>query len=425
MSSFQVPLLLRPFQPIHAAGGLATILTKEILGINSPKIALGFYRGGPKEGLDNFVSEFGNTVGYFGGGMVLDWGLSKLRPLFKNAMWFNLGKSLALFSTLGAFYWAMPFLRNYITAKTSGSTQFKDVINEEKNVSVSLQNPPEQKENLNVKLTEYRNGFLKIQGIGVGIGVAALALTALASHKIPWKGLLTHKRFNEWFILPQDVQNKAGKFWGLLQIKEEQSLLAGMNGPQSLFFWGIPAYIGWYQASRDELEKKEVILKFFGFLFGFYAAPKFIGAFFGNPPKKSREDFNKYMASVLTSIVALGFTPQAINIYLTKKRLEREPKTTITAQKRPDSIHPKTIRKEAPSSASQSTVTLPAVPALTALEAYAGVPSPFRLPSPVWPQGNALQPSPLQAAAMPPIGWVMPPVVLPTRVLMPSITTAA
>lgn len=119
-------------------------LAQEVAGSNFPKTAMTRTHN---ERVDVAAGQFGGTVAFFGSG----WGLDKLlnwtykrlagidfkalkeskipiAAMDKGHLWAIAGKSAAIFAIQGALYWAVPFARNILTAKRTGSGNFADVI---------------------------------------------------------------------------------------------------------------------------------------------------------------------------------------------------------------------------------------------------------------------------------------------------------
>jgi hypothetical protein len=315
-------------------------MLKEVVGINLPKVAV---TRSKDERRDAFYSEFGNTVGFFGAGVALDQlGIRILNPqtLKKQgafaARWGVIGRSAALFSTIFAILWAMPFVRNYLTARQTGSVNFTQVIGARQ--SNQFPNPDLQK-----PLAEYKRKALTILGLGLVGSAFALGGARLAVAK-KWG----RQTVNRWF------RNKQGWVHNLV-LKDGR--FANFAGLPALLFWGVPAYGGWIQASRDNYERKEQLLKFFNFTACFFGPALALQKYYkkklqtvaGPKAELSYQYINQHLGgtireqalkiwaakggfSLLSSIVLLGTMPQLINIYLTKRRLARAQEQTALPQ---------------------------------------------------------------------------------------------
>jgi len=235
--------------------GLWDTAIKEIVGSNFAKILLARTWD---ERLDVGSCELGCTIGVFGSGLILD---KLLGNLFKKAQaqggtpekWAVLGRSAALFSLVSAVMWGMPFVRNYLTAKRTGSTNFTEVIG-------AREQSDAQKDSAKNTIAEYRNKSLEILGMGLGGAALATGTSWMAIHKGiglgPLAKLMEKRAFKNAFIL------KDGQFKHL-------------TGLPALLFWGLPSYGGLLQASRDKYEQKEHLLKLAMFI-GFFFVPPFI-----------------------------------------------------------------------------------------------------------------------------------------------------
>ncbi len=302
-------------------------LTKEVVGINVPKTIV---TRTADERWDTAVSEAGNTVGFLGLGYGLDRILKRIFP--KDAKlavhakkWGYLGSSLAIYSAIFSFMWAMPFIRNYLTTKRTGKVDFSQVIGGQQ---VQKTENPTQVQH---KLSEYKQKAAKILGLGAA-GVVLGATSGKLLKNRPLGALET--LFKKGWVL------KNGAF-------------SDFAGKRALMFWGLPAYGGWIHAARDQYEKKELLLKLGAFLFGFSAVPKLIGKIFdpklaflkakqvepslkgvqqalqrrllsGAEVSRARKILGRQFLSKLgTSVLVLGTLPQLLNIYLTRQRMQR------------------------------------------------------------------------------------------------------
>lgn len=318
-------------------------VTKEVVGINAPKIAL---TRSDTERKDVAISEIGNTMAFGVGGVLVD---QLLKRTFAGAQkagasqtaqrWAVLGRSLGVYSTIFSLMWAIPFIRNYVTAKQTGSVSFADVIKANHHHSGTSH---DQKAVLKEALSYYQDQARTILGLGALGTVASAGLARLAAQKEAWPHRL-EKLFNAKFM-NHNVMNT-------LLLKEGR--FAGFGGMPALLFWGLPAYGGWIHASRDPYERKEQWLKFVNFVACFFGPSVLINkAFQGKfdsrfPQLKASgsgyEAITKVLAaqpeqkaaalklwagknvlSLVSSIALLGTIPQLINWYLTKERMKRD-----------------------------------------------------------------------------------------------------
>ncbi len=326
----------------------------EVLGINMPKSLIVRTKD---EAIDVAVNEFGNTVGFFGGlwggGYLLDKVLKAQRlkmdpnPLMINQA--RVMKSLALIPPLFAFMVSTPFFRNAYTAWRTGTTDYKNLITKGNTL-------PESSARQFKHHTEAVQHNLRIGGtiLGAGLGLGLLGWTAA-------RGLGPLRLFqpNGKKLIPF-FNNE----WGKKIIKAFS--LTGKNATEfgdmrAVFFWGIPAYLGWMAASRDEFEVKEQFLKMVNFIAVYVLTDKVVNRFFNkeghllmrkNPKLYPEARFSYAMYHKLRRsagpalrrqldralkfentrlFTGLGMTialmaalPALLNIYLTQKRIERK-----------------------------------------------------------------------------------------------------
>jgi hypothetical protein len=316
-------------------------VTKEVVGINIPKIVV---TRSDTERLDVAVSEIGNTVAFGVGGVLAD---QVFRKAFESAQsagasafqkqCATVGRSFGIYSVIFSLMWAMPFVRNYITARKTGSVKFTDVI--ESGYSKKSGDQHEHKSVLQDALADYRGRVLTILGLGMGGAIASVGLGRLAASSQQQIG----KSFLNKFCTSRMGENlllKGGQF-------------AKFGGWPALLFWGVPAYGGWLHASRDPYEKKEQVLKFANFVACFFGPPVLMNRWFQNKcqqafPRTKLKEWSyeainnafsansaaqqkalglwakKNLVGLGSSILLLGTMPQLMNIYLTKRRIQRD-----------------------------------------------------------------------------------------------------
>ncbi len=244
-------------------------LLKEVIGVNAPKIALA---RGKDERQDIAFNEVGNTVATFGLGGLLDYGLKKLFTKAQSAeastlsnRWATIGRSGAVYSAIFSMMWAMPFIRNYFTAKRTGKIDFTDVIGAGQNHLNLQQNKLEQAK------ADYKKKSVTILGAGLG----AMLLSVLGAKRAianQWG----EKFINQFFSRTKLVDTLLMKNGSFGNFEEWKTML----------FWGLPSYIGWFHASRDPYERKELPLKFLTAVTGFVGVSKGSKALFNHLLKK-------------------------------------------------------------------------------------------------------------------------------------------
>jgi hypothetical protein len=354
---------------------VADTAVRDFLGNAVPKASL---TRSQTEFNDVAISNGGNLLAFVVGGLTVD---KLLQALFSGVQkvgqeattgyrWARIARSMGIYSTMVSSMWAMPFVRNYITTRRSGSVNYSQVIQTGGSNSPKT---PEQEAAVKASLNDSKRHALTILGSGgVGIALSAVLGKWAASRKDFGKNFLDklyQKPFTEKLLL-----GASGKF-------------SKMGPWPTMLFWGIPAYIGWYHASRDPYEKKEVYVRLANFMACFSLPPYLAKKAFENkiinqfPELKKNISFNaikdlykhnpakRWAAQkmlltqnglgMVSSIVLLGVTPQLLNIYLTQQRL-KQVKKEETALKldlhvvsqpmnQPQSPQPSHNRPEAPS----------------------------------------------------------------------------
>jgi len=234
------------------------------------------------------------------------------------AKWAVAGKSLGIYSAMFALMWAMPFIRNYITAQRTGKIEFASVIGGGENNRDAASVEKAKK--------DYMRKTLAILGLGAAGTLAAIIGGKAAAAKNLGMGKTI-----------STIVEKAGL---------KNGSFGDFNGLRAVLFWGVPAYAGWIHASRDGFEVKEQLLKFGAFVFSFLVPQKLMDKFYtgkfetllgkgvdatyknitqkltGEARKTAIKHWTrKNLLGLASSIVLLGTLPAALNIILTKKRM--------------------------------------------------------------------------------------------------------
>lgn len=350
-------LFIHPFLNQLGNTPMLDTLTKEIVGVNLPRVAL---TRSADERLDVAASAIGNTAAAFGVGGLLNWGLNRIYGQAAKAddlagRWARLGRSAAIFSAVFSLMWAMPFVRNYITARRTGSVQFTDVIG----ASASA---VQSKSDLTTALSDYKTKALTFIGSGAAMAAAAILGTRLAMARNLNPGIL--KRFFNHAWLRENLLLKNGSFTDFSWLK-------------ALFFWGVPAYGGWIHASRDQYERREQLLKFGCFVAAFFGPQYLLARRFKQmagkllnrewdyrwvtaqlkqlaPDHPQRPALQKALSAwrkntvggLLLSIGLLGAIPQVLGMLLTRSGLKDKvgtPKASILSGNLPGILRRKPI----------------------------------------------------------------------------------
>ena len=370
----------------------------------------------PAERADVAISQVGNTVAFVGGGLSVNFLLKKAFEKFQTesakklrptgAQWAVLSRSLGIYSAMASSMWAMPFIRNYITTKRTGMVNYADVIK----AGGAPKGPqtPEQKAAVDASLKDSKKKALTILGAGAAGILLPMGLGRIAAEKG-----LAEKGLNNLF----EYDLKKLKI-PLLKDKVKNTLLLAegkfekLGGLPSMMFWGIPAYIGWYHASRDPYEKKEVFVRCANFVACFSLPPALAKKAFESklakefkaqnlgdkisftaiqdavkngmaPEKVARAKkllISQNLLGMGSSIVLLGVTPQLLNIYLTKRRLAKEVEVKAAAPENQSSVPAPSIKPPAAASLNltsgespQASWLVPAMPVFNAPQAVASM----------------------------------------------------
>ena len=278
------------------------IMFRELAGSNVPHAL--FVRN-LDEMLDQSVTQFGNTAAFFGSGHLLDKGIDKLSrwintPHLTAAQtgWLHLGKSMTIFSVIASLLVASPFLRNFVTARRLGTTDFTQIVGErERDVD------PKARADAHIAGQRFLRIAGRIIGGGAAIALGMLALTQLAI-----------RRNANFGTVPQFLLKHLGL---------EKGRFNNLAGLPSFLFWVIPTYAGFTLASRDKFEYKEILLRFAAFNAAFFLLPsavmKSLQHVFKDRPVKGITPNNvAYIGKFVSSIVFCSLLPTLVNIYLTQ-----------------------------------------------------------------------------------------------------------
>lgn len=255
--------------------------------------------------VDTATIQLSNTLFPIAAGYGLSAGYDRLQrtiqPLKspRQRLWGQVVKAGAIYAMIATIPVANAFLRNWVTAKRTGSHAFIEMVGEKQ--SQAKQDKAHQD-----KLTGYQNRIKSI----VGHGALASGLTFLVAQPF-LKNPKPLGSIGKWFN--QHMGLKHGSF--------EQFPLAA-----AALVWGIPIYAGLFSAHRDQFEFKELVLRFFGFLSAFFVVPRLAKhAALKWAPKavlpvfKTKQNF-AVLAEFVTTSVLCSVIPSFINIVLTHQR---------------------------------------------------------------------------------------------------------
>ena len=282
------------------------IMFREIAGNNIPHAL--FVRN-RDEMIDQSLTQFGNTAAFFGTGYALDKGIDAVaKRVYKAGLtasqtsWLHLGKSMGILGLIASFMIASPFLRNFITAKRLGTTDFTQIVGERKRTGDAASKAKAQAEGMH-----YLKIFGAVLAAGAAFTVASLGLAHVAIRRGANFGKLA---------------GGALKYLGL-----ENGKFNNLNDIPAFVFWAVPTYAGFITASRDGFEGKEIALRFGAFTSAFFILPKVVEkslqwAFKGKPVLNIPPNNMAYLGKFISSIIFCSAIPALVNIYLTRKRVQ-------------------------------------------------------------------------------------------------------
>jgi hypothetical protein len=280
---------------------LAYMIGAEVLGTNIPRIAL---TRTPQERLDVFVDEATSSVGFFGGGLLLDQLAEKLfANAFKTggdaARWARFGKTFGVGSALFGGLVAVSYLRNFVTATVNKTSTFSKIIQPKDHLDKAEEATLQQEKS---KATAF--GYFNLAaGLLAGAGAMALAKRNIAKG-VKWDTLnhiklnsLTRPLVNGFnqLLAKGDATSPLGKMLSsnklrLADLLDKHMLFGGeaflkdpskrsflnLTNPGAFAFWVLPTYSGYFTGSRSPLELMEAIIKFLNFTGSFFFMPSII-----------------------------------------------------------------------------------------------------------------------------------------------------
>ncbi|MBX2860965.1 MAG: hypothetical protein KTR14_07010 [Vampirovibrio sp.] len=289
-------------------------LFRESVGNSLPRVLI--VRNGD-EFLDQATNQLGLLGAFFGTGYVMNTLVEKLTGGLQQKLskpgkeWYRFGKSFSIFAMASGLLFAMPFFRNYVTTKRTGTTDYAQMIGEKTRQKLDQRV-------LNQKVSHSRNQFLTIAATGASISTAILLSSlALARRGVQMPKLIQwlHRRFS---------------------LKEGN--IGKLPLPSAVVFGTAPIFGAAFAASRDIYEKKEVALRFVGFTLSFFVFPRLVEKAVArlaksSIPPKWLGDFRNvaYVGKVLSTLLFCSTLTNLANIYMTRRRVKRDmTKTTFS-----------------------------------------------------------------------------------------------
>ena len=231
-----------------------------------------------------------------------------------NVMWVRIAKEAFLFGNLASFVLAAPGLRNAAMIAISKTTRFVDMVglNGHKEEPLAVRQKA-IKENL--------SKFAKMYGTGLGTA----SLLGLGAQLAAWKNL----------PVPKLIQ------WAHKKLGLEGGLYSKLPTASAVLLWAYPCYAGFYLFSRDQAEKKEIMVKALGFGLAFAVIPtvvkkavdKGIDRWFASKAlpglKKTVTDWVGpkenvgLLADILTGCIGYTAIPTFTNLFMRRSRAEK------------------------------------------------------------------------------------------------------
>jgi hypothetical protein len=281
------------FLPMLEQRPLAGLVVKDVAAFNAPKVTLA---RSWKERLDTATLEFANTGITLLSSLflprLLRHPVSKLSGISVEALkreipytmqgqtsqavkLARLGTSFSFFLPFAAAFWAAPFFRNWLTLKRTNSANFEAMIG-----FGGVQNNAPQR-SVQGEMAHQKKKGRQVFGAGLVLGVASLLGFSAAA-----RGIAKQEGKSLWTRLASKLETDWKKPWGWLFEKFDlkgKGAYQIAGGPATLFFWGLPAYLGWIHAARSKNEKRERLLQSANALFWFFFAPVLTGWLWHKP----------------------------------------------------------------------------------------------------------------------------------------------
>jgi hypothetical protein len=281
------------FLPMLEQRPLAGLVVKDVAAFNAPKVTLA---RSWKERLDTATLEFANTGITLLSSLflprLLRHPVSKISGIPVEALkreipytmqgqtsqavkLARLGTSFAFFFPFAAAFWAAPFFRNWLTLKRTNSASFEAMIGFDELKNSAPQRSPQ------AEMAYQKKKGRQVFGVGLALGLASLLGFSAAA-----RGIAGQNGKNLWTCLESRLETDWKKNWSWLFEKFDlkgKGAYQIAGGPATLFFWGMPAYLGWIHAARSRNEKRERLLQSANALFWFFFAPVLTGWLWHKP----------------------------------------------------------------------------------------------------------------------------------------------
>ncbi len=182
----------------------------------------------------------------------------------------KLGKAFGVSAIVAAGQLAISYVRNYRTIKKTGFADYKSVV------GLGGQREPtaaERKE-ADKEAQKALNKVYAIMAGGVALGIAGMGGAGMLARRVN----KIFSRDSKFSIKYMDQKLKdLFKHWALVGEKNNQINSVFKSTKQTLWVWGVPAYMGWLLACRDKYEVVEQLSKFATFVGGYVGVPKLAG----------------------------------------------------------------------------------------------------------------------------------------------------
>jgi hypothetical protein len=191
----------------------------------------------------------------------------------------RLGAAFGFLFPFGAAFWAIPFVRNWLTLQRTQSANFESII------GFGDPNNKQPKRSFEEQKNYQRNmaGKIFLTGLSLGMGLltafslAARSAAAAAREEVRVNGERFGARLSH--MLENRFRKPWEKFFHDYDLKGPGANQVGSKAAQ-LIFWGAPAYLGWIHGARGDNERRERTLQAINGVFWFFFGSNVTGFLF-------------------------------------------------------------------------------------------------------------------------------------------------
>ena len=367
------------------ASEYALMLGSDVIGTNTPRIV---FTRKPEERLDVAVDEVASTLGFFGGGLLVD---KAFDDLFKGAFraggnaahWARFGKTTGVAGLLFGFQIFVAFLRNYVTTSVNKTSDFNELIDERNTTSLRQQNQsltPQQEKALTKE--KHKAAALGLLSLAAGVALSGAGVVtakrAIASGKlwsewnhvslrgvlrpivstahaiekrVPWRdkakdgqSILAEALRTDTFRVA-DFLDAHFMLGGKQFLKDSSKrTFVDITRPTAFGAWVMSTYLGYLLGARNNIERMEAGAKFTNFVTCFFLLPPLLEQKLMPVIEKAAPQLLKSESSreLTKQLVKLGITTssligttlgyQAVSRHLLQGREESTPKSLTIQQ---------------------------------------------------------------------------------------------